>query len=321
MWFFLPPLTILILIFFYFFIATKLALLAIAPKKEDYGCVQRKETKNGEFDTALLDLKYEKMFQNNRSGLELVGRMYSCVPGTNRYIIFNHGYNYPWIGVLKYIPMLLQLGFNVFVPDHQAEGESEGKYITFGFKESDDSIGWMDEIQKHAVLNGYERAEIGVMGESMGGVTALLMAAEAGDRLKFCIADCPFSNWDDMMKIYAKSRFNLPLGIFLHGMHLVVKVLTGVDMVEVDVVKAAEKIKIPTLIIHGELDKLVPPRMSREIIEANPKIEYFLQKDAGHVSSIVVDKKKYRETVCKFLHSFYLTDQYLSNEEREWQML
>lgn len=293
----------------------------IAPKRADYGEVQGKEMLANRLNGKLLDLKYDKVFWVNPRGQELVGRMYSCQPETNRYVLFNHGYNYPWIGALKYIPMFLEKGFNVFVPDYQAEGESQGKYITFGYWECQDSIGWLDEIEKHALLNGFDHAEIGVMGESMGGVVALMMASQLNSRLKFCISDCPFSNWDSIIKYCCKTVYRFPAEPFLPLVRVFVKWLSGADMKQVDTKKAAPSIKIPTLIIHGSADKFVPATMSREIIDENPSIQYFIQEGAGHGSSITTDETAYRQTVYQFLKRVYLTDEYFSQEGIEWQML
>ena len=53
--------------------------------------------------------------------------------------------------------MLLERGFNVLVPDQQAQGESQGDFITFGALESDDALEWLTQITRHARLNGFER--------------------------------------------------------------------------------------------------------------------------------------------------------------------
>ena len=172
---FLPLLTLLlagVLLLIYYRMALRFALQAIDPQRMNYGAVLRQEMERNQLDPDR-------------------------------------------IGVLKYLPMLLRLGFNVLVPDLQAQGESQGNYITFGALESDDCLEWLEQIHKHAQVNGFNRARVGVMGESMGAVTALLTMEKANsqsvpleEKPLFCVADCPFSDWDSMMRLQGKKRYS-----------------------------------------------------------------------------------------------------------------
>ena len=154
-----------VLLSIYYRLALRFALQVIDPQRMNYGAVLRQEMERNQLDPDRMDIKYDKLFLVNRRGQELTARLYLTPSQTDRYILFLHGYNYPWIGVLKYLPMLLRLGFNVLVPDLQAQGESQGSYITFGALESDDALEWLEEIQRHAQSLGFDRARIGVMGE------------------------------------------------------------------------------------------------------------------------------------------------------------
>ena len=161
---FLPLLALLlagVLLLIYYRMALRFALQAIDPQRMNYGAVLRQEMERNQLDPDRMDVKYDKLFLVNQHGQELTARLYLTPSQTDRYILFLHGYNYPWIGVLKYLPMLLRLGFNVLVPDLQAQGESQGSYITFGALESDDCLEWLEQIHKHAQVNGFNRARVG----------------------------------------------------------------------------------------------------------------------------------------------------------------
>ena len=152
---FLPLLALLlagVLLLIYYRMALRFALQAIDPQRMNYGAVLRQEMERNQLDPDRMDVKYDKLFLVNQHGQELTARLYLTPSQTDRYILFLHGYNYPWIGVLKYLPMLLRLGFNVLVPDLQAQGESQGSYITFGALESDDCLEWLEQI--HGRLTG-----------------------------------------------------------------------------------------------------------------------------------------------------------------------
>lgn len=277
-----------------------MARKAIHPPKVDYGAVQCQEMQRNHLDPALLDLKYDKIFHTNSRGLELVGRLYCTPTQTNRYILFNHGYNYPWISALKYLPMLLKQGFNVLVPDHEGEGESRGEYITFGYYESRDSLEWLEDLKKHAVVNGFVKAEIGVMGESMGAVISLLMAAKSPDLL-FCIADCPFSDWNKMMALEMKKKYHLAAGPFLPVIRWAIKKMSGADMRQVAPMQAARQLKIPTLLIHGTDDPLVPCSMSEDLAIQNPLMRLYLQEGAKHMNSYAVNPAGYEDLISNFI--------------------
>lgn len=113
---FLPLLALLlagVLLLIYYRMALRFALQAIDPQRMNYGAVLRQEMERNQLDPDRMDVKYDKLFLVNQHGQELTARLYLTPSQTDRYILFLHGYNYPWIGVLKYLPMLLRLGFSM----------------------------------------------------------------------------------------------------------------------------------------------------------------------------------------------------------------
>lgn len=297
-------------------LALNFALQAIRPKPVRYGAVLSQEVTRNHLDASLMDLKYDKLFLVNKRGQELTARLYPTASQTDRYILFVHGYNYPWIGALKYLRMLLDLGFNVFVPDMQAQGESQGDYITFGALESDDCLEWLSQIQKYALTNGFERARIGIMGESMGAVTALMSMAKAAssdlppeNRPLFCIADCPFSDWDSQMILQGQKRFGFNPSPLLPLVKSIIRRRTGADMDEVSAVKAAASIKVPVLLFHGTADPLVPCTMSQEIAKANPDITLCLIEGAKHMNCYTTNPAEYRRQIEALLKKVRFEDE------------
>lgn len=308
---FLPLLALLlagILLLIYYRMALRFALQAIDPQRMNYGAVLRQEMERNQLDPDRMDVKYDKLFLVNQRGQELTARLYLTPSQTDRYILFLHGYNYPWIGVLKYLPMLLRLGFNVLVPDLQAQGESQGSYITFGALESDDALEWLEEIQRHAQSLGFDRARIGVMGESMGAVTALLTMEKANsqsvpleEKPLFCVADCPFSDWDSMMRLQGKKRYSFDPSPLLPLVKRIIRQKSGAQMDTVNAVKAASAIRVPVLLFHGTADKLVPFGMSQQIADACPTASLCLVEGAKHMNCCVHSPKEYRRQLVAML--------------------
>ena len=209
--------------------------------------------------------------------------------------------------MLKYLPMLLRLGFNVLVPDLQAQGESQGSYITFGALESDDCLEWLEQIHKHAQVNGFNRARVGVMGESMGAVTALTMekansqSVPLEEKPLFCVADCPFSDWDSMMRLQGKKRYGFDPSPLLPLVKRIIRQKSGAQMDTVNAVKAASAIRVPVLLFHGTADKLVPFGMSQQIADACPTASLCLVEGAKHMNCCVHSPKEYRRQLVAML--------------------
>ena len=89
-----------VLLLIYYRMALRFALQAIDPQRMNYGAVLRQEMERNQLDPDRMDVKYDKLFLVNQRGQELTARLYLTPSQTDRYILFLHGYNYPWIGVL-----------------------------------------------------------------------------------------------------------------------------------------------------------------------------------------------------------------------------
>lgn len=285
-----------------YYIANQITMSVIRPQPVSYGTALNEEITRNHLSPSAIDIKYEKLFFQNKRNQNLTARLYPANSQTDCYILFFHGYNYPWVGALKYLPLLTKWGFNVLVPDMQAQGESEGNYITFGALESDDGIEWLEQIRHYAKINGFERARIGIMGESMGAVAALMTAAKANspsvsveNKPIFCIADCPFSDWDSIFLFIAKKRYHINLKLLLPLLHSIIKRKTGINFSEVSAIKAVSMLRIPTLIFHGMSDPLVPSFMSEQIVKENPKISLCLVEGAKHMNCFSTDPEKYQQ--------------------------
>ncbi len=221
-------------------------------------------------------------------GGKLKARFYPCGENT-KIMLVNHGYNAPWISMLKYLPMLRELGFAVLMQDHQAQGLSEGKWITYGAIESEDALLWLEEISCR-----YPQAELSVLGESMGGATALLIAEKA-ENLRFCVADCPYNDMKAELAFIGKRRYPfLPMGLVMPLVGLWFKVLTGCSMKDASPLYHLDDLKIPTLLCHGAKDQTVPVEMSRELAKKSEFITYYESETAFHADVIVKEPEEYR---------------------------
>ena len=85
------------------------------------------------------------------------------------------------------------------------------------------------------------------MGESMGAVTALLTMEKANsqsvpleEKPLFCVADCPFSDWDSMMRLQGKKRYGFDPSPLLPLVKRFIRQKSGAQMDTVNAVKAQQ---------------------------------------------------------------------------------
>ena len=274
---------------------------AIDPPRRLYKDVLREELDCGNLkDDTLLQLPFQQVSGQSVRGCPLVARLYRPKEKSARYVLFLHGYNYPYISALKYLPLFLERGINVLIPDHAGAGESGGRYATFGYFEQQDAVNWLGRIRGWARDEGFSAAQIGVMGESMGAATALLVAQKAKG-LRFCIADCPYPSWMAILRYRARVEIGPWAVGFIPAARLWIYLLSGARVKKVDIAAHAREIGMPAMIIHGEADDYIPWELSHKIVEANPAIAYHLIPGAKHAQSIGQAPKPYREIVWAFL--------------------
>lgn len=190
------------------------------------------------------------------------------------------------------------LGMNVLVPEHRCHGKSEGKYITFGVKESEDITQWISYHNDH-----FGMQQIFLSGMSMGASTVLYLADQSlPANVKCIIADCGFTSpWEILGEVF-RSVTHFPAAAFLWATDLFARVFAGFSLKEKDTRKALAKAKLPVLMIHGSADDFVPCRMTLEGFDAcTEDKELLIVQGAGHGVSFLVDKQSYTTKVIAFL--------------------
>ena len=115
------------------------------------------------------------------------------------------------------------------------------------------------------------------------------------------IADCPYNAPQDIIryicrKIHLNPTLSWPV-IWLSGL-----IYGRFRADKTTAAKEAKKSQTPILIIHGDGDDFVPPEMSAEIRDANPKmVERYTIAKAGHGHAYLYDPERYMEIVNDFL--------------------
>ena len=210
-------------------------------------------------------------------------------------VLFAHGYrSTPILDFGVAFPTYHEMGFNILVPDHRCHGKSEGRFITFGVKESKDMCRWID----------YHNSTFGMFpvllsGMSMGASTVMYMADEPlPENVKAIIADCGFTTPKDILSSVFKSVTHLPAAPSIWATDLFARLFAGFSLTEKDTRKTLTENKLPILIVHGEKDDFVPCYMSKEAYAAcgGPK-KLLLVKGADHGVSFLVEPDKYTNEI------------------------
>jgi len=145
-------------------------------------------------------------------------------------------------------------GYDVFCPDHEAAGESEGHIIGYDFYESRDCMSWLSFLTKELG----ENIQVVLHGYSMGGGTVLKMSDRVPAQVKFIVSDSGYTGAEEIL---TKDLGAEACRVLRHMNRLI----GGYDIRATDVRGNLERAAIPILFVHGEQDKTVPYHMGTEL--------------------------------------------------------
>lgn len=213
-------------------------------------------------------------------------------------VLFAHGYRSTYLVdfglAMEYYH---NRGLNLLIPDQRAHGKSEGRYITFGVKESDDMLQW---VQFHN--ERLSQCPIMLSGMSMGASTMLFLAdQDLPDNVKGIIADCGFTSPYEILSAIFRKVTHIPGTIFLFVTDLWARIFARFGLKEKDTRRVLKNSKCPVMIVHGTDDHFVPCEMSKQGYEkcAEPK-KLLLVEGADHGLSFIVDRETYEKAIVEF---------------------
>lgn len=253
------------------------------------------------YSSALKQRLYSPETMVSADGTRLSGRYYHSADGAPLLMLF-HGYRgdpmnfFP--GIAEHF---LNNGLNVLIVDQRAHGDSGGHVITMGVQERIDVLNWVD-YAAHRFGNDTRTVLFGV---SMG-AASVLMASEFSQLRGNCIgiiADCPFTTPEAVIRRMARKKTHLSDAFIWSLIRSAASFFGHFDLTEVSTVDAVRHSHIPTLLLHGESDALVPCEMSAAIQSANPNmIERHTVPDAGHAGDFYTDEARYLALLDAFLN-------------------
>lgn len=239
----------------------------------------------------------------NERGQMLKAFYLEAAEKTDRFVLCSHGYRNQGKGEFRFITKFYHdNGFNVLLVDHVAEGDSEGKLISFGHHESVDLKLWLQFL----IDRFGEDIEILLHGVSMGSATVLMLAGneEIPENVKFIVSDCGFSNLHRLFETVLKvpKAVSMPL---MRTVDLYHKAAAGFSYYDVSPVDAVKNIKIPVLFIHGIADGFIPCEMAKEMYDVCPTDkDLLLVEHAGHIQSYRKNSEDYEKKILEFTQKY-----------------
>ncbi|MBO4894101.1 MAG: alpha/beta hydrolase [Clostridia bacterium] len=248
--------------------------------------------------------EFEEYSLVNDRGQTLRGYLLKADKPSDVYVFGSHGYRCNGKTEFRLMTKFYHdLGYNVFLVDHQAAGQSEGKFIGFGYYEHKDCLKWL----KFLTGEFGEDIQIILHGVSMGSATVMMMSGsdELPENVKFTVADCGYTSaWHEFehnISFLGKAEY-----LVLYGSDFFNKLVSGYHFKEADPIECVKHAKVPMLFIHGDADGFVPTRMCGELYDAcnAPYKDMVLIKGADHARSYPTDSATYEAKVKEYIDKF-----------------
>ena len=195
--------------------------------------------------------------------------------------------------------LLLAHGYAVLLFDLRGHGESGGTRYTLGLEEPRDILAAIDLAAKRA---GIDRARVALIGESLGGGSAL-MTVKADPSIGPVVTDSAFADADKVVSESATKYTNLP-SWFTPGIVLMSRVFLGLDISQVTPSRVvAAHPERPFLFIQCTDDTTVPLHHGLDLkaASANPRTELWIVPGCEHVKAFATHPDEWAQHVLEFL--------------------
>ena len=246
------------------------------------------------------DLPAEPVSFPGRDGTPLAG-WFIPAPGASTLapaIVLAHGWARSRAELLPHADFLHRAGYAVLSFDFRHRGESGGDAVTMGLKERSDLLGALDYLCARSEV---DPARIGAFGMSVGGVVALLVAAD-DQRLRALTVEAPFADRDAIMVRALRHYYRLPSFPIADLAKAVIEWRIGGSLDPVQPGRVAGRISPrPLLVIADERDAVIGVEQSQQLFEAaaEPK-RFWLVPGADHARGWQAAPAEYERSVLAF---------------------
>lgn len=147
------------------------------------------------------------------------------------------------------IKYFLKHGYNVLAINQRAHVGSQGKYSTYGQKESLDVLSWVKYVEQDKNIK-----DIYLYGISMGATSiALASMYLSSTRVRYLILESIFTSVDALFEHIYKSQ-HVPAFLFRHTVRLYAHVFAGIKWHDKTTVDVLKNNKVPSIFVTGTKD-------------------------------------------------------------------
>lgn len=222
-------------------------------------------------------------------GVDLKAKYVKALEASDKCAICVHGFHS--FGYKEFSSIgrfYLENGINVLFVDQRGNGESGGKYITYGDREQKDVLMWLE----YAINNLKENTKFALHGISMGSATVMLVSDRVDPlKVKFIACDCGYTV-EKTQLIYTIKSMKLPAH-FLYALYsLGCNIMRLYNPGRIAPIESVRRAAVPMLFAHGKDDQVVPVSMTYELYEAcpNEKKRIVVAKDANHTQAFYMSE-------------------------------
>jgi fermentation-respiration switch protein FrsA (DUF1100 family) len=199
----------------------------------------------------------------------------------------------------RYAGFMHGMGLHVLTFDFRSARPTSRKPTTLGYWELRDARAALDWLRARPEL---ARARVALFGESLGGATALALAAQRSD-VAAVVADCPFSSGDLAIADGFRCVLHLPAWPLAIVARAVGRLVTGHDLGALDVAQALRTLSgRPVLLIQtSREDRFSRVQVERLTTSLGARGEAWTLDDVKHTEAWLDHRAEYERRVGAFL--------------------
>jgi hypothetical protein len=219
-------------------------------------------------------LRHEDVSITTADGLRLHGWWLPATGAALGSVLHLHGNAANVSNHLPLVAWLPAAHFNVLMLDYRGFGRSEGKPTLDGVVE--DAAAALRYLRARP---GVDAQRLIVLGQSLGGATALRMLARDSDGVRLAVIEAAFASYRGIARDAALR--SLVLAPFLPV------ALPALPARSDDPVGALQRIQVPLLLVHGTADEVIPFSHGEQLAAAAPGAEFIRIDGARHMESLM----------------------------------
>jgi pimeloyl-ACP methyl ester carboxylesterase len=234
--------------------------------------------------------------------LQIAGWWIPNASANGRCAVLLHGYADAKVGALAWAPMWHALGFNLYIPDLRAHGESAGASCTGGYFERNDIAQSIDQLRQN---RPEDVKQIMLFGASMGAAVALAIAAQRED-IAGVVMDSPFTDFASAAVAHM-GRLGLPGQIFQRPAVALARRLSSADYAEVAPERLLGEVTCPVMMVLPDADAFVSAdgrdRLTRAMASRANRDSWdsvWIVPEVAHLMPLVAFPTEYAERLAAF---------------------